>query len=128
VISRLKLSQPQNRFNAIFIVQSRYEKVLIKRKAVEDCILRRGGVIAFTCARFYKTKLSIKSPGGMIRLADFQEYRIAILGTCLVEELTQQASSDTSSAGLCRDHNVLQLPFVIDSVRYKKCQQAMRCA
>jgi hypothetical protein len=59
----------------------------MKGKAVKDCILRRSGVIAFADARFHKAKLSIKSPGGLIRLANFQEYRIAILGTCLVDEL-----------------------------------------
>jgi len=76
---------------------------------------------------FLQNQTFDKEPGGMIRLADFQEYRIAILGTCLVEELTQQASSDTSSAGLCRDHNVLQL-HSLSILCATRMPAAMRCA
>jgi hypothetical protein len=58
----------------------------------------------------------------LIRFADFEKYASALVRASVIDKLAQEANSETASPGVFGYNDVLQLPFLINSLRYDERQ------
>src|SRR5277367_6858905 len=82
------------------------------RAAVEDRIFLGIGVVGLATARLLKSGLFIKTSRGSVRFSNFQKHALAVCFARLCQQCVQETSSQSSSEGAGRDHDVFQFPFL----------------